>query len=133
MSGETQPLSEDEPEVKSLPLSEVEATTLAVIEPEAESFDMGEGSTRVVEPEPQALLPEPRGPEESVFIPGFGPSPLKEKISSLPPQDTTTVDDQPTPEMEPTISSDTGDGSTDVAEPELTSEQPFIQEPSGPE
>lgn len=39
MSGETEPLSKDEPEVKSLPLSDVEATTLAPIEPEVESFD----------------------------------------------------------------------------------------------
>jgi hypothetical protein len=133
MPAVTEPSSTGEIEVKSLPPSN--AILAAVFEspvdpvlvpeptgPEGEPFDTG--------------IVEPASPVDPAFIPGLGPStqsPLSEKISSLPPLDTTTVDDQPTPEAESTIPSDTGDGSIDVVEPELQSEQPLIQEPNGPE
>jgi hypothetical protein len=73
----------------------------AITTPEVESMipsDIGDTSTstEVVEPEPSvdpSFVPEPSEP-------GLGPltqSPLTEKISSLPPLDTSRVEDQPEP------------------------------------
>jgi hypothetical protein len=127
-TGEAEPLSSGELHVKSLPPSEGRTTIPA-----------GNGSQGIGEPERPVqplLLPEATEPGESAFIPGLGllaPQP----VSPIPSPDTTTLDGRPeaitTPEAEPPMPLDTEDRSTDVVVPELPSEQPFIQEPSGPE
>jgi hypothetical protein len=121
MRGEIQPLSSDEIEVKSLPPSNGDVT-----------IPVGdEGMELPVEP---LVIPEPTIPGESAFTPG-PEVPASQLVSPLPSPDTTMPDGQPeaiiTPEAEPSIPPDTEGSGTDVVEPELSSEQPFIQEPSG--
>lgn len=106
---EIEPLSASELEVKSLPPSDADATTLAAIQPEAELFDTGKGSIGVVEPKPLVEQPSVQelGEQEGLaFIPGPGlssqPLPSEEQISSLPPLDM-TVDDQPKTSSVPQI------------------------------
>ena len=124
MSGEAEPASTGEIEVKSFPPYDGDLTI--------QTGDGGMGIGSLELPAEPVLVPS----VGSAIVPGLGILP-PQLTSPLPSPDTNTLDSQPEaitkPESEPLTPADTEGSGADVVEPELTSDQPFVQEPSGSE